>query len=221
MKKNFITIIFFLTCGFAISQENEFSLGVVGSYDNYSLQALESFGSNVYTFDIISAYALGIDFRHQTTNQLFIESGLLYTEKGYKVDYHFIFIDPNDPFLPKKSTVKLKCLGVPIMLGYNIKKSDKLNFYTSVGFLNEIVFDISETSTFEDDSIKESNNVSKKIAKFFLSAQLNFGFGYQFNDKVELNISPYVRYGLNKISNDLMEFNPLSYGGLIGLNYKF
>ena len=221
MKNIIITTILFFIYGSVTSQENKFSLGVVGSYDNYSLQALKNFGSDVYTFDIIPAYRLGFDFRYQTNNHLFVESGLLYTDKGYKVNYHFIFIDPNDPLIPKESTVKLRSLGVPIMLGYNIKKGDKLNFYTSVGFLNEIVFDISETSIFEDDSIKESNNVSKKIAKFFLSTQLNLGVGYQFNDKVELNISPYIRYGLNKISNNLMEFNPISYGGLIGLNYKF
>ena len=154
MKNIVIITIFFLIYGSVTSQENKFSLGVAGSYDNYSLQALKSFGSDVYTFDIIPAYALGIDFRYQTNNHLFFESGLFYTDKGFKVNYRFIFIDPNDPFIPKESTVKLRSLGVPVILGYYIKGGNKLKFYISVGFLNEIVFDISETSTFEDDSIK-------------------------------------------------------------------
>ena len=33
-------------------------------------------------------------------------------------------------------------------------------------------------------------------------------------------IKPYLRYGFNKIDDEIMNSNPISYGGILSVNYK-
>ena len=220
MKNIIIATIFFLIYGFAISQENKFSLGLVGSYDKYSAQPITSFGES-NNYETTLAFGLGLNFQYNFNEKLFLRSGLHYAKKGYKVDYNFTFIDANDPFIPKESNLKIHGIGIPVIMGYYLKNGTKFKVSSSIGFINEIVIKIAETSTYEDNSTRDSKNLSNELPKFFLSTQFNIGVEYHINEKIYFNIEPYFRYGFNKIGDNLMEFNPISYGGLIGLNYKF
>lgn len=223
MKKLSVLTILYLICFVGFAQENKFSLGVVGAYDNYSLNVKNNFGfGHEYTPTL--AYSLGLQVQYNFNEKLFLQSGVLYAVKGYEVEYNFIAIDPVylDPAIPQSAAVTFKNIAAPVLFGIYIKSSEKFKISTAIGMFSEYTINTTETSVYNGVE-KSSKQLSNYMGSLFFSGQFNLGAEYHFSKKLYVNLTPYYRYRINKfgVGNGEMEFNRSSFGGFIGLNYKF
>jgi len=221
MKKIAVTLIFIFTINLVvIGQENKISLGVTGSYDGYSLQKNQLFW-NSQTYNTNLSFSSGLNLQYNFNKKIHLKSTMSYAKKGYDVTYNFLFIDPNDPAIPKRSVIKINTINIPLMIGFYIKSNGKIKLSSSLGGVTEIVINTSETSTYEDNSTSAATSLSNSLPSLFLSVQFNAGIEYHVNEKIYIGLEPYFRYGFNTINDAFMEFDPTSYGGFLSLNYKF
>jgi hypothetical protein len=204
----------------AIGQENRISFGLASSIDKYNFDFEPFVGiDQKQTTDL--AYSFGLRVQYDLNDKLSLRSGVLYSEKSYKTEYNFSPMDSGDPYIPRESNLKVGYLNVPLMIGLSMLNKEKFKFAPSAGITSEFLVGNTETSIFEDNSKRDSEFLSKKLSAILLSAQVNIGFEYHFDRNLYLTFEPYLRYGLNKIDDEIMNSKPLSYGAILGINYKW
>jgi hypothetical protein len=224
MKKINLILFLFFVSAFGLAQQNKFSCGLVGGYDSYSLKAKNSFGFT-HEFNPKLAFSIGLQFQYNFNEKLFSKSGLLYSVKGYEVDYNFNFIatDPIylDPAIPKSGKFDVKTIALPLSLGYYFKNSEKVKVSSAIGVFSEYVINTNTETTSQTDKVTNSTKLPYPMSTLLFSSQLNLGIEYHFTKKLYLGATPYFRYAFNKVKDLQMEFNSVSIGGYISLNYKF
>lgn len=204
-------------------QVNKLSLGIVGSPDfyNYQLKSVSGFDHESKTR---INFSLGLTLNYNFTTRIYVKSGLLFSTKGYQINYAWRNIGANDPSIPQASKINLSYIELPVMVAYQFAKYNRMSFYASTGIVNSFLINENETTTMGDGSEK-ATEFSKsmyhhKFNKTLFSIDLELGLKYNLNERVYLSIAPYLRYGVNKISDELLASNPMSYGARLGLHYR-
>ncbi|MCK4661614.1 MAG: PorT family protein [Bacteroidales bacterium] len=201
-------------------QENKISTGLASSVDYYNMFDFKSIVGFNHKYETNSAYSIGLRFQYNINEKLSLRSGLLYSEKGYKKNYNYIFMDAGDPLIPKESNLKISYLNVPLIIGYYLINKGNIKFSSSTGIISEFLISNTEISVFEDNSERNSEFLNQNLNGILLSAQVNVGLEYHMGKNLFFTIEPYVRYGINKIDDVIMNSNPISYGGILSVNYK-
>ncbi|RRQ49974.1 hypothetical protein DZC72_05165 [Maribacter algicola] len=113
---------------------------------------------------------------------------------------------------------QLGYLEVPVELSYALV-NNKFGVHVIGGvsslFLVENQVDLTSGSL--TTQIGEANNVND----LNFSANFGIGLGYQFSQKLKLNIEPLFKYQLNTFSNVDGTFNPYTIGVYSGISFKF
>jgi opacity protein-like surface antigen len=223
MKKiHLITVLLLMT--FVVKgQVNKLSIGLFSSPDayNYSFNKIPGFD---HKYKTRINYSTGLIMQYNLNENFVVRTGLLYSTKGYLLDYAFIFMEPNDPLIPRESNVKLSYCDIPIMVSYNFINDGRLSLYASSGIIGSILINDKEISIMEDDSEKETEFskvlFNQKFNSTVFAIEFGLGLKYNLNEKVFISLVPYLRYGLNKINNDVLKSNPMSYGIGAGFNFN-
>jgi len=219
MKKLIIISTFLLLSTLSFGQENKFSIGILSSFDKFDYDFKPITGFN-HEYDINSAYSFGLNVKYNFAERLFAKGAILYSKRGYKLNYDYTLMEPGDPYIPRETTIKLDYIGVPLFVGYILYNGEKFKIAPSLGLVSEFLIRDNETSVFGDNSERESEFLNQNLNKFLISSQLNLAFDYHLSDKIFLSLEPYLRIGFNAIDNDIIKSNSISYGGIISINYK-
>ena len=203
----------------ANGQENRLSFGSAVSIDKYNFN-FKPFDGIEQTQKTELAYSIGLRLQYDIHEKMSLRSGVLYSGRTYKTIYAFSPISSGDPSIPRSSSLNLEYLNIPLMIGFNVLKNEKFTLVPSAGFLSEFLLGRTETSIFEDNSKSPSDFLSMKLASILCSTQVNVGVEYHFSRKVYLTFEPYLRYGINKRDDEIMNSNPVSFGALLSINYR-
>ena len=227
MKKiTLLTLGLLLTIFSVNGQDNKFSIGVSGSPDfyNYDFKTISVIGFDC-KYNTKTNYSIGLRLKYNFAERFALKSGLLYSTKGFVVNYTWIFNDPNDPMIPKKSISKAGYLDVPLLINYNIINRKNISLFFSPGFVIGLLINDKEVSIMENDSRKKTDllksDLNSKLNTFIYAIDIDFGLSYNLNTKLVLTLDPYFKYGLNKIDNGVLKSNPTSYGAELGCYYNF
>lgn len=113
---------------------------------------------------------------------------------------------------------QLGYLEVPVELSYALVNTKfGVHVIGGVSSLFLIENEVDLTSGNLTTQIGEANNVND----LNFSANFGIGLGYQFSQKLKLNIEPVFKYQLNTFSNVDGTFNPYSIGVYSGVSFKF
>jgi hypothetical protein len=200
-------------------QEKIATIGVNGSIDYLNVDFKPITGFN-HKYEMNQSFSFGLRFQYNISERLSLRSGMTYSVKGYKLNYKFILMDSGDPVIPRESKLNIAYLGIPVMAGYSIINNERFKLSPSFGLINEILISNNETSIFEDNKEGESQFLNQNLNKFLLSVQINLGLEYHIGKKIFFGLEPYLRYGFNKFDNEIMISNPVTYGGVLSINYK-
>lgn len=219
MKRIAVFTILIFQSIYSIGQNKNASFGLIGSIDYSSYD----FRVTPFDHDYKSNYgcSLGFVFQYHLNGKIFVGSGLNYSTKGYEIKYNYVIMYPGDPAIPRQSELTVSYLSMPIMIGYQLVNFGKLKFSPSFGLNIGFQMNETENTIYEDNSEKQSELLTHDLNKMQLSLSLNLGFKYPLGDKFKIGIEPFIGKGLNKMNDDSMSSGQLSYGGILGLYYKF
>lgn len=161
-------------------------------------------------------YTFGINFGYQINKRICLETGLQYSNKGYKT----IPINSFDSFGKMTNIINYYYLDVPIKINYFFLKK-RLQLLVSAGttlnlFLYSSIKTITEPETatsFKEKSYSSANNNNK----FNFSPIFSAGIKYKIRNRMNLRVEPTFRYGIFDIRNDKSFYSSIHLWS-IGLN---
>jgi opacity protein-like surface antigen len=212
MKKLILGISILLFTSTAYSQDKGWSIGIIGSPNFYSVKSHEGFNHS-YQTDL--GLTIGLESIYSLSNKLDLGLGANLTSLGYQVNYEYTFLDPGDPYIPRSGNITANYIDIPIFLRVNLLSSDKFALYPSVAFNSLFLINSKDQTTFEDNSVRESNYLNSLI----FSGQFGLGVAYSLNEKMRIKLEPRFRYYL-KGFDTIMNAHPTLFQAMIGIEYK-
>lgn len=225
------------------STKRKLYFGLAFSPD-YCYRTLKSDASGISEFIVdfrdsteipIFGYTTGLTIGLRISKRFSLETGLLYSGKGYKtkeqelsygdmIDPRYGFVYTNNPNPLQKNTFIYRIIYIdfPLKLNYYIM-TRKLKFYYSAGFspnlfLTEKTTSISEYS--DGSKSKKTTSNSNRYSKINLAFITGFGFSYDLTKKLYFQIEPTYRRSLTSIIEAPIKGYLYSFGFNSGLYYK-
>lgn len=171
-------------------------------------------------------HSLGITLEYQIGNRLYFESGLQFSNKGYKTIPIMTLYDPFNPdgsVTEATNIISHNYLDLPLKVKLYFLKN-KFQLLTSVGAtLNYLLrVSIKTIPTVETEEFKVVTHIiDYPYNKINISPTISFGAKYNFNDKMNVQVAPTFRYGLLKLDNKDYKIEHLWSAGInINLYYK-
>jgi len=147
-------------------------------------------------------YTAGLNVCINFSQLVGLETGIQYSNKGYKTkDQDLIFAQPN-PSLPTKSKFiyTYQYIGIPLKAKFTVGKS-KVRFLSSVGFMTNFLLQVKQTNILEYSDGKtdeKTQSITSNFKKVDISPMISLGIDYKVSDKIHLIAEPTFRYGVIK-----------------------
>lgn len=203
---------------------SKFSLGINFSPDiNYRL--VKSDGSVIGNFlqkyydttEIVKfGYTLGLGFCYEINKHISFETGLQYSNKGFKTKPFEVLIFPQqndtsyDPILYNlkslSSTYNFQYLDIPLKVNF-IFGNKRVKFIGSSGFVLNFLVGLSKTSELKylngetKVTTAQDKTTYKSIRKVNLSPMISAGIDCSLTKHLSLRLEPTFRFGIIKIYN--------------------
>ena len=185
------------------NQQSKFKIGIVAQPN----LAYRKTVNTSYTIEVPKlGHNFGINTEIRLTNKLFLETGINYSNKGFRTK-------KLDPLLFPSSSIELPMyraifnfhyLEIPLLLNYSIGKK-KLKFISTIGLGVDILIAASlKGINYYDNGKKESSHEiikNNNYNKFNLSPTVGLGVEYQINQNSKIKVQPVFSYGILKISD--------------------
>jgi hypothetical protein len=238
--KNILLIPIFLFTLTALSQETKnkpsaFSLGISFSpeYSNRVLKAKEDeYESLIAMIDSSEVpkfgFTTGIHTYYDVLKRLTVESGILFSDKGYKMtSSNFVAADPNDPLLLNLKSIteiiKIYYLEIPVKVNYQIV-SGKLSVLIVGGVSANIFLDnkVKYTLRYNDGSEDtHDSNSGANMNSLTVSLLAGIGLDYKLTGKLCFSFEPIYKRDITTVySSEIAKHYFYSFGANIGLRYR-
>ncbi len=150
-------------------------------------------------------YTTGLNICFNFSQVVAFETGIQFSNKGYKTKKQdLIFIPPN-PASPSKVkfTYAYQYIGIPLKAKFSFGKS-KMRFLTSIGFMTNFLLNVKQTANYEynnGSTEKKTQSLTSGFNKIDISPMMSIGVDYKLNNKIHLIAEPTFRYGVIKIKD--------------------
>ncbi|MBO9699846.1 MAG: PorT family protein [Sporocytophaga sp.] len=200
-------------------------IGITGSPDYCNLRVSGSDKDFINSFNDMQSskmsYSGGIGLLYRINNLIAIESGLLYSNKGFTLKFITRTIDP-DPLYPDGSTIKdrynFHYLDIPLKVNiYLLKKNVQL--FVSGGIAGNILLDVKEVTKIQNRKYVFDNTSYYK--SFGVSMLASVGVDLPLSPKTSVRIEPIFRRSLTRANKDgEVKWYLYNTGLNLGLYYK-
>ena len=208
--------LFLISATLVFAQGSKFSLGVTGSADFYfidlSPDSRVEEGVN---------YSVGASAQYRFNSNLGLNFGLRYAPRDFVVDYNFRFVNPNDPFLPKESSIDLLYLDIPVSINYLFYSKMPYDFFFSVGLVPGILLSEGESVQYGDGRRVDNPGLNDNLNSFWLSGTLGAGVKYRLQDKLAVVLEPQYRIYFNSLGLFTEQRNPQLFSVSLGTEIRF
>jgi Outer membrane protein beta-barrel domain len=145
-------------------------------------------------------YTTGFAVCLNFSEQIALETGIQYSNKGYKTKNIDLIISQPDPNFPIKvrTSYSYQYIGVPLRAKFTFGKS-KVRFAPSAGFMTNFLLGVKQTSVYEyanGETDERKNSMTGNFNKIDISTIISLGVDYKLNDKTHLIAEPTFRYGM-------------------------
>lgn len=148
-------------------------------------------------------YTTGVNICIKITKLFELETGVQYSNKGYKTKNQDLVYGQPDPSLPTKAKFiyNFHYIDIPVKVNFSLGKK-RIQFIPGVGIstnilINETVKSINEYSNGKTEQKTESAGYNFKHIN--ISPMISFGISYKVNNKMILKAEPTYRFGVIKI----------------------
>lgn len=168
-------------CAGAMAQTEKVKLGVKAGLNISSL----TFDENELKSSDKTGFTAGLMAEIPLAKSFSVQPELLFSQQGMKLSYS----DPEVENSHYKSTIALNYLNIPIMLKYYVVKGLSLQAGPQVGIL------LKANNKYQDNFLGYDNHDKMDLKDYSngVDASVNFGLGYQFQNKFYVD----VRYNMS------------------------
>ena len=235
MKHVLILVMAFLSLtvfGQKSKRTNKITIGYSFSPD-YSFRTLKNSDGNSSTDLVIKnrddiekakfGYTTGFNISFNFSSLIDFETGIQFSNKGYKTkEQHLIYFPPS-PGSPDRATISYsyQYIGIPLKVTFAFGKN-KARFITSAGFITNFLTNVKQSINLKyADGTKEKKNQSSTSGfnKIDVTPVVSIGVDYKITDKIHLSAAPTFRFGLIKTKDAPVKENLWSAGLIFGLLY--
>ncbi len=147
-------------------------------------------------------YTTGLNVCINFSQQVGFETGIQFSNKGYKTKNQDLIYFPPNPGLPTKAKTiySYQYIGIPFIAKFSAGKS-KVRFLSSAGFMTNFLLNVKQTTTYEysDGKTEEkAQSTTSGFKKVDISPLISVGIDYTLNNKIHLIAAPTFRYGVIK-----------------------
>jgi hypothetical protein len=151
------------------------------------------------------------------------ETGIQFSNKGYKTKSQDLTYIPPNPGLPTKAktTYAYQYIGIPLKAKFSFGRS-KVHFISSVGFITNLLLNVKQTNNFEysnGKTEKKTQSTTSGFKKVDISPMITVGIDYKLNKKIHLLAEPTFRYGVLKTKDAPVTENLWNAGLNVGFFY--
>jgi hypothetical protein len=152
-----------------------------------------------------------------------LETGIQFSNKGYKTKSQDLTYFPPNPSLPTKAKTNYayQYIGIPLKAKFCFGKS-KVRFVSSIGFMTNFLLNVKQTTNYEysnGKTEKKSQSSKSGFNKVDFSPMVSVGVDYKLTNKIHLLAEPTFRYGAVKTKDAPVTENLWSAGLNIGFYY--
>lgn len=200
---------------------------------DYGFRALKNNDGNPSTDIVINSrndievaklgYTAGLNACFNFSQLVGLETGIQFSNKGYKTKSQNLVYFPPNASLPTKSKTNYsyQYIGIPLKAKFSFGKN-KVRFISSIGFMTNFLLNIKQTSNYEysnGTTEKKSQSSKSGFKKVDISPILSVGVDYKLNNKIHLFVEPTFRYGVVKTKDAPVTENLWSAGLNVGFYY--
>ncbi len=167
-------------------------------------------------------YTAGLNIRYNINDFFGLETGLHYSNKGYKTKMTDVIIWQPEQSDPNKMgfIFNFHYIDLPVKATFTFG-TNPLRFFTSLGLTANIFLIETETEilVYSDRTDKTTRRTNYDYNKVNISPTIGIGIDYKLNSSMNLRLEPTFRYGAMKIID-----TPLTtylYSGGIVISYYF
>jgi hypothetical protein len=152
-----------------------------------------------------------------------LETGIQYSNKGYKTkNLDLVFGSPG-PGLPTRSKFiyTYQYIGIPLKAKFTVGKGN-IRFLSSAGFMTNFLLNTKTTNILEytdGKTDKKSQSTTSEYKNVDISPMISLGIDYKINDNIHLIAEPTFRYGVIKTRDAPITENLWNAGINIGFYY--
>lgn len=223
-----ILFIFLFISNFSFAQDKEkkvprhrtkLSIGLTGSPDYYAYD-FKLNDSYHLSYKSKLNYSYGVTMVYYPIKFISFRVALLYSTKGYTVNYSYNASNPPSADSIKAQTFNASYLDVPFILHFNLVHKDRVQLFLAAGIIPGIL--LSKAGEYVKTNGFTISNPSQTKDFNSLLAGTSYSLGLKFNlsPRIGLGLEPYFRYYLTKIDKS-MGSNPVSFGGKFALYINF
>ena len=166
-------------------------------------------------------YTTGLNFCFNFSQLVGFETGIQFSNKGYKTKIQDLIYFPPSPSSPTKSktTFAYQYIGIPLKAKFSFGKS-KVHFISSIGFMTNLLLNVKQTNNFKysnGKTEKKTQSTTSGFKKVDISPIISVGLDYKLNNKIHLLAEPTFRYEIIKTKDAPVSENLWN----VGLNAGF
>ena len=213
-------------------QGNKFSIGYSFSPD-YSFRTLKNGDGNSSTDLVIKSrddiekakfgYTTGFNVVFNFSDLLGLETGVQYSNRGYKTKEQNLTYFPPNPALPDKAITNYsyQYIGIPLKAKFSFGKN-KARFISSAGFVTNFLINVKQSIDYkypDGKTDKKTQSLTAGYNKIDISPIVSIGIDYQLTDKIHLSAEPAFRFGLNRTKDVTVREKLWNAGLAFGISY--
>jgi len=195
------------------AQPAKFEIGLTGSAFRLQISEIEGF-YHVYTTDK-PCFAGGIETMYHLNKRSSFSLGVNYMNIKYAVAYSWIFMQPNDPSIPRTGEFNSSYMEIPLNYRLNVLIKENFTAFLSGGYMVSFLMHSNNRTTYQDNSVRKTDYSEK----FLNGALIGFGAQYFANENVSISVSAGARFFFGGF-DAFMAQDPSDYGGKLGIYYR-
>ncbi len=202
--------------------KNNLSIGITFApeYAYRTIKAVDVYGENQIPDSEKEkskfGFTTGLNLDYSFNNWLTFQTGVMFSNKGYK--HMDIRIDESDIGSEQDIKSNFYYLSIPLKAKFYFPDTQPLKFFASVGFSPD--FYLSRNTYFDGEKLDNYGDGSVLFNKVNLSFLGNLGFRYNLNSGFFLETSFSYKQALFKLNDTKLKRHLYSLGAEIALYYQ-
>jgi hypothetical protein len=153
-------------------------------------------------------FTTGLNIKRRLNNVISLESGLLYSNKGYILKADVVFgdqVNPGSGQMPKSGHGKVrynyKYIDLPLKVNAVFMREEKYSFYATAGVVLNMFLEQKNVSIFtsQDGNKQITSSEGEPFhtnKSYNISPFIGFGAQCRLGERLHLQIEPLFRYGM-------------------------
>lgn len=168
-------------------------------------------------------FTTGVNICIYLSQTIQLETGVQFSNKGYKTHKLDLYYIPENPSLPDKVKIiySYQYIGIPLKARFSFEKN-KVCFTSRIGFSANFLLGAKHSATYkysDGKSEKKTETSNNDFRKLDISPEISIGIGYKLTNKIHLFAEPAFRYGILKTNKTTIKENLWNVGLNTGIYY--